>query len=142
MVHKSQQVHQGKSQEKKKKKIKINNQPKLTLSRTQFSTNIVRSVESEPCHIGGMQRARSPAKGNIRRCIVVLQSLVRAKERSVLFVGSVAIAGRPGAVLPEPRVGLLVAEEVVVVRVGFDPVAGKVIWRLESEMRPAETRGG
>ena len=114
----------------------------MTLSRTQFSTDIIRSVETESCHIGRVQRTRSPAEGNIRRCIIVLQSLVRAKEGSVLFVWCVAIAGRPGAILPEPRVGLLVAEEVVVVRVGFDPVAGKVIWRLESEMRPAETRRG
>lgn len=69
----------------------------------------------------------------------MLEPFVRPEKRSVLFVGSVTIASRPWSILPEPRVGLLVTEQVMVVMVYIRGMAGKVIRRLESQMRPAET---
>lgn len=83
----------------------------------EFSAEVVSPVQSEPSHVNGMQRARSAAEGNLRRCVVVFQSLMRTEERSVLFVGRVSIACCPRSLLPEPHVGLLVTKEVLVIMV-------------------------
>lgn len=57
----------------------------------------------------------------------MLQPFMRSKERPGLFVGGVTITRCPRPMLPEPSVGLLVPEEVMVVVVGLGPVVGKVI---------------
>ena len=105
---------------------------------------IISSIGTEPSHVDGVKGSWPLAQGDVGGSIVVLESFMRPedmwpKERSILVIGGVAIAGDPRPVLPEACIGLLVPEEIVVIRVWVGSMHGEVIRRLESEVRPTET---
>lgn len=63
-----------------------------------------------------------------------VRSEVRPKERSVLVIRGVAIAGDPRPVLPETSVCLLVPKEIVMIGMRIRAVDGELIGRLEPQV--------
>lgn len=64
---------------------------------------------------------------------------MRPEEGPILFVRSVAIAGDPRPVLPEPSIGLLITKEIMVIWLRIGTMGGEIIGRRESHVRSTKT---